>query len=169
MTTTAKTADKSDTKTDADKVKADSVNEPVGDFEAPEPEVEQVGTTDLYNANDGIHGRDGGPYLDQVEQLHWERHHAAREGNKPDLKNPRPYPGIVLRTASEQVANYNPLLIAGDDRRDNSDFTAKPVVTDHPVLAPVVKDGDPLGDQPLTDDPTEQNISAEVEKFTLGD
>jgi len=143
-------------------------------------EIKVVDTVDLYNANDGIHGRDGGPYLDQEEAKHWEAIHAAREGRTPDLTNPGAYPGILLRSASEQVNNYNPTLLAGDERRDHSKFQAKPVVTDSPVVESNLTDfsltdtedkGDfnefETIDPPLKDNPSENNVSvalAEQEK-----
>lgn len=144
--------------------------------EAKTKAVNETPTVDLYNANDGIHGRDGGPYLDQVEAINHERLSAAREGSKPDLDNPRPYPGILLRTTAQQVTNFNPMLTAGDDRRQSDEINAVPLVTEVPVVSSVlsdfsltdtedkgdVKDEDPL--PPLNDNPAENNVTAAVEK-----
>lgn len=136
-------------------------------------------TLALYNANAGIHGRDGGPYLDEVEAAHWEKIHAAREGTKPDLDNPRPYPGNQLVPVNTLVANYNPTLLGGDDRRVGADFQA---AISAPVLAEVPKevidgsgintitetDTEDKGDEdevilpPLFDKPEENKVSPAV-------
>lgn len=50
----------------------------------------------LYNVNDGLTGRDGGPYLDEVEAREAEIRRAQREGRKPDLDKPGPYAGTQL-------------------------------------------------------------------------
>lgn len=59
----------------------------------------------LYNANDGLTGRDGGPYLDLEENRLSEERRARIEGRKPDLVNPAASSGTQLRTASQQFAN----------------------------------------------------------------
>jgi hypothetical protein len=51
---------------------------------------------DLFNANDGIRGRDGGPYLDDVEREHAELRRAKVEGREPNLENPPATAGIQL-------------------------------------------------------------------------
>lgn len=57
----------------------------------------------LYNTNDGLTGRDGGPYLDQEEMRIAEERRAKVEGRKPDYDNPGPTAGIQLRTAAEII------------------------------------------------------------------
>lgn len=128
------------------------------DFDLNEDSAEEVTTEsrDLYNVNDGIHGRDGGPYLDQVEMASEERKQALREGKKPNYANPRGYPGVQLKTAAQLVDGYNPTLIAGDDRRDASEIQAKPVTSADfvvPSATDVVVDG------PLEDDPTKSKLT----------
>lgn len=54
------------------------------------------GDINLYNVNDGITGRDGGPYLDHVEAEQAEIVRARREGRQPNLKDPGPYVGQQL-------------------------------------------------------------------------
>lgn len=93
-----------------------------------------VRTVDLYNVNDGIHGREGIAYLDQVEQLHQERINAAREGREPDFDHPNTYPGIVTVPKATLQANYNNTLLAGDERRLETDVRATPVDTDVPLF-----------------------------------
>lgn len=57
----------------------------------------------LYNPNDGLTGRDGGPYLDQEEMRIAEERRAIVEGRKPDYKNLQPTAGIQLRTAADII------------------------------------------------------------------
>lgn len=62
-------------------------------------------TRALYNANDGLTGRDGGPYLDQEEDRLAEERRARVENRKPDLENPPASSGTVLVTAGQLLAN----------------------------------------------------------------
>lgn len=57
----------------------------------------------LYNPNDRLTGRDGGPYLDQEEQRKAEERRAVVEGRKPDVKNPPATAGIQLSTAAQML------------------------------------------------------------------
>lgn len=57
----------------------------------------------LYNPNDRLTGRGGGPYLDQEEQRVAEERRAVVEGRKPDLKNPPATAGIQLSTAAQML------------------------------------------------------------------
>jgi hypothetical protein len=59
----------------------------------------------LYNANDGLSGRDGGPYLDLEENRLAEIRRAKVEGREPDLDNPPASAGTVLVTAAQLLAN----------------------------------------------------------------
>lgn len=59
-----------------------------------------MGDRALYNPNDGLTGRDGGPYLDLEEAKRAEIRRAAVEGREPDLDNPGPSAGIQLVTAT---------------------------------------------------------------------
>lgn len=63
--------------------------------------------TPLYNPNDRLTGRDGGPYLDQEEQRVAEERRARIEGRKPDLKNPPATAGIQLSTAAQMLATVD--------------------------------------------------------------
>lgn len=58
----------------------------------------------LFNPNDGITGRDGGPYLDEVEAVEAEKRRAKVEGREPDLDNPPASAGIALSTAAQMLA-----------------------------------------------------------------
>ena len=59
----------------------------------------------LYNPNDGLTGRGGGPYLDQEEDRLAEERRARIEGREPDLENPPASGGTVLVTAGQLLAN----------------------------------------------------------------
>ena len=61
----------------------------------------------LYNPNDGITGRDGGPYLDEVQAHEAEKARAIVEGRKPDLENPPATAGIQLRSAAQILTGLN--------------------------------------------------------------
>lgn len=65
----------------------------------------------LFNPHDGLTGRDGGPYLDQVERNNAEIVRAAKEGRKPDLENAPATAGTPLVTASELVKMANPASV----------------------------------------------------------
>lgn len=55
----------------------------------------------LYNIHDGVAGRDGGPYLDQVEAREAERRRAAVEGREPDYDHLPATAGQPLVTADQ--------------------------------------------------------------------
>lgn len=59
----------------------------------------------LYNANDGLTGRDGGPYLDVEEDRRAEVVRARVENREPDLDNPPASAGTVLLTANQALQN----------------------------------------------------------------
>ena len=61
--------------------------------------------TALFNANDGLTGRDGGPYLDEEEAREAEIRRARAEKREPDLDNPPASAGIVLLTPAQALAN----------------------------------------------------------------
>lgn len=64
-------------------------------------------TTPLYNPNDGLTGRNGGPYLDEVQAMQDEVRRAKIEGREPDSDNPGPNAGIQLSTAAQMLATLN--------------------------------------------------------------
>lgn len=59
--------------------------------------------SNLYNANDGLTGRDGGPYLDLEQAKSSEIKRAVAEGREPNLVNPPADAGIVLVTAKKAM------------------------------------------------------------------
>lgn len=66
----------------------------------------------LYGVHQGLTGRDGGPYLDQIERIEAEKRRAVVEGREPaDLTNPDALPataGTPLVTVKELLFNANP-------------------------------------------------------------
>lgn len=58
-------------------------------------------TVDLYDANEGLVKRDGGPYLDVLEREQAEIRRAKIEGRQPDLDNPPPVAGTQLVTKAQ--------------------------------------------------------------------
>lgn len=55
----------------------------------------------LFNPNEGLHGRQGGPFLDNVQRRQAEETRAIREGREPDYENMQPYVGDQLRTEEQ--------------------------------------------------------------------
>lgn len=64
-------------------------------------------SVNLFNPNDGLTGRDGGPYLDQEEARIAEERRARVEGREPDYDNPGVTAGIPLTTAAQMIHNVN--------------------------------------------------------------
>jgi hypothetical protein len=92
----------------------------------------------LYNPHDGLTGRDGGPYLDQVEREAAEIRRAKIENREPDLENPPAVAGTPLVTGAQLAAIANPasnpsqqgndvLAQAVDNIATNDDFAVKSV------------------------------------------
>lgn len=59
--------------------------------------------TPLFNPNDNVTGRDGGPYLDEVEARNAEARRAVVEDREPDFDSPPATAGIPLVTAGRQA------------------------------------------------------------------
>lgn len=94
----------------------------------------------LYNPNDGLTGRDGGPYLDQVEMHDAETRRAVVEKRDPDYNNLQPTAGVPLVTAGTLVNMDNPAsrpsqqdstAVADmvDLAADNTDFAITAIAT----------------------------------------
>jgi hypothetical protein len=60
--------------------------------------------TPVYNPNDGLVGRDGGPYLDEEQARNDEIRRARVEGREPDFDKPGANAGIQLSTAGQMLA-----------------------------------------------------------------
>lgn len=76
-------------------------------------------TVKVYNPNDGITGRDGGPYLDVEEAKAREERSAFREGRDPN-KNETPRGiGIPEKTKREILdRRYIPGSLGGEEKQD---------------------------------------------------
>lgn len=72
--------------------------------------------TPLFNPNDGLTGRDGGPYLDEVQAQQDEIKRAKVEGREPDLDNPGANAGIQLSTAQQML---HTLTVANNPSMDH--------------------------------------------------
>jgi hypothetical protein len=83
--------------------------------------------TKLFNPNDGLHGRKGGPFLDQVQQRQQEETRAIREGREPDFDNMQPAVGMQLRT-EEQLLQEAISTATPPELTDFKGVTAKPVL-----------------------------------------
>lgn len=70
---------------------------------------------DLYNPNDGLTGRDGGPYLDLEEARLAEERRARAEGRKPDFDSVHGYAGLPLVTAGQLVRDVSTLNVPSRD------------------------------------------------------
>ena len=76
-------------------------------------EGEKAQDTNFWNAQDGVRGRDGGPYADEVDAQQREIARAKAEGREPDLDNPPPFVGNQLRTSRtiEDNTFSNPSMV----------------------------------------------------------
>jgi hypothetical protein len=83
--------------------------------------------TKLFNPNDGLHGRKGGPFLDQVQQRQQEETRAIREGREPDFDNMQPAVGMQLRT-EEQLLQEAINTATPPELTDFKGVTAEPVL-----------------------------------------
>lgn len=73
-----------------------------------EPEVKtKTEKVKFYNQHDGLRGRDGGPYLDQVERESAEILRARAEGREPDLEKASAVAGTPLVTINQVPDNTN--------------------------------------------------------------
>lgn len=64
-------------------------------------------STPLYNPNDGLTGRNGGPYLDEEQARTDEVRRARIEDREPDLDKPGANAGIQLSTAAQMLATLS--------------------------------------------------------------
>lgn len=107
--------------------------------ESSKGDAEKFTTVDFYSAHEGTHGRDGGPYLDEVERINQERVRQAipnsEEAPNADLSASRAdilaaipgSAGTPLVTEASRVDNSygNPSVLRHTDKT----FIPKPVQT----------------------------------------
>lgn len=120
--------------------------------------------TPLYNPNDGLTGRDGGPYLDEVQAQQDEIRRARVEGREPDLDNPGANAGIQLATAGQMLAT---LTVSSNPSRENARTAAvdKMYADAHKEVTTVVSDEVP----DTSNQKTAQDIEAEDEDLNPND
>jgi len=75
-----------------------------GEHEELHPDSKLV-ERDFFNAQDGLHGRSGGVYLDMQERNNAETVRAMQEGREPDYDNPPATAGTQLVVEGQRVAN----------------------------------------------------------------
>lgn len=78
-------------------------------------------TVPLFNPNDRLSGRDGGPYMDLEQARLAEETRAKVEGREPDLENPPAFAGIPLNTAGQQALTIGVAGIASQEVRNFTD------------------------------------------------
>lgn len=111
--------------------------------------------TKLFNPNDGLHGRQGGPFLDQVQQRQQEETRAIREGREPDYDNMQPAVGMELRT-EEQLLQEAIHSATPPELVNFKGVTAEPVIEIPDEVNEPDDDGDYVADDE-TDDLSEDN------------
>ena len=84
----------------------------------------------MFNANDGLTGRTGGPYLDLEEAKAAEVLRAKAENREPDLDNPPASAGIVLVTAQQAFQNAGVNNLPSMDNAANAEAALKGIVED---------------------------------------
>jgi hypothetical protein len=93
---------------------------------------------DLYNPNDGLTGRDGGPYLDLEEARLAEERRARAEGRKPDYSSVHGYAGMPLVTAAQLVRDVSTLNVPSRDGTPVLDEAASKFAASDNVLATAI-------------------------------
>lgn len=83
----------------------------------------------LYNPNDGVQGRQGGPFLDQVHIREAEEAAALREGREPNFENPSTF-GTVPLVTEDQLLRDGVMRgeITAQELREFNGVKAKPLV-----------------------------------------
>jgi hypothetical protein len=154
------------------------------------PDTQEVA---FYASQDGIRGRDGGPYFDYEDRLSAELRRAKAEDREPDLDNPPPTVGTHLVTAAQLTDNIpsNPSMINAPglpqailEHKDNPDFLTSPVqvfdidvrtepseeeVEDAETPAQIENSNDPaVVDEadPVVDVPTNEGVTTPTNEFS---
>lgn len=116
----------------------------------------------LWNVNEGITGRDGGPYLDEEQARAAEEIRARIEKREPNHDEIQPYAGIMLVPAATlintETVNSNPSMegsTALAKALADSAFGSQPVAT---VPGDDLKD-DSIQDVEKSDDDNQSNRS----------
>ena len=119
-----------------------------------------MGTIPLFNPNDGLTGRNGGPYLDEVQAQQDEVRRAKVEGREPDLEKPGANAGIQLSTAAQMLASLS-VTNAPSMENARSEALAKAYADayDQDALKATITDEVP----DTSDQPTIQDLGDDVE------
>lgn len=123
--------------------------------------------TKLFNPNQGLFGRQGGPFLDDVQRKQQEETRAYREGREPDFDNMQPYVGDSLRT-EEQLLQENIQSVTPPELVNFEGIKAEPLLeVDIPEENEPDEDGDYVNedDEPVNEDDPEIPASPEQPKF----
>ena len=126
--------------------------------------------TDKFPLHEGLRGRDGGPYLDEVERLREEEKRASREGRPINYNNIRDHADVV--PIGDLVDNIyaNP---GSRDRKIDHRFSVTP--NDHSVkfVAPDIEGGESgvinLTGGTTDTDTTETDATTETDKSNFED
>jgi hypothetical protein len=87
---------------------------------------------DFYVAQDGMRGRDGGPYLDQIEREQGEVLRARREDREPDFDDLQPVAGTVLVTGTNLTDN-----VQSNPSMNNQVEEVNPVTVNEELVTPL--------------------------------
>lgn len=113
-------------------------------------------SVDLFNPHDGLTGRDGGPYLDEVERRNAETIRAAKENRKPDYDNAPATAGTPLVTAAQLAAkdgvNSNP----SQQNVDRNKLVTEALVKDKDSSLTAFDSRDELEDEKATREASEK-------------
>lgn len=123
-------------------------------------------TVKLYNTNDGVRGRDGGPYLDEVQARIAEDNRAYIEGRDPDYSALQPFVGVQLVTAARLTQTYNNTNLATDAVSEWDGEIAAPVFAEAEV--PVHVPGEDFPTVVAADATPDRDEVPEVGSLTLG-
>lgn len=107
----------------------------------------------LFNPNDGLVGRDGGPYLDLEEARNAEKRRAEVEGRKPNLDEPSATAGLPLVTAGQILHTATTLNIPSRDGTAVLDDAAQEFAKSEKVEARVMSEvsAENIGGSPEAD------------------
>lgn len=118
----------------------------------------------LFNPNDGLTGRDGGPYLDVVEAQEAERRRAEVEGREPDFENLQPTAGVPLVTAAQIAQTLGVPNNPSQERSRAFEQAVKAAsVSPDAVVAPV------YSERPTDEEIEEQAAQVESDEKTNAD
>lgn len=122
-----------------------TVREEVQDTDTSETETKEE-TLTVYNRNDGVFGRDGGPYLDQEQERIEEARRAWVEGREPDFEHLPPGTGTQIVTGPQLIQDFNNTALAGQDKLQFEGGIKAPEKAIAVVSVPVTESKDETGE-----------------------